>query len=87
MNFSVDWTTPEQPADEHERVPLALTLGIPVTSVMRTSTSLPAQTGIRCVVSPSAAGSTMLPVTHMLTFALLLGLWPLPIVQIWVGSH
>ncbi len=52
----------------------AVTVGTPVMSVTTTSTWVPEQTGIWCVLSLRESGSTMVPVMKLNTFGLLDGL-------------
>jgi len=79
LYFSVTLTTPEQPAALHERLPLAVLVGVPVESDTAMLTTEPAQTGIReAVHAPlpehTELGSTILPVMVWNTFGLFDGL-------------
>ncbi len=61
LYFSRTLTTPEQPAELHERLPPAVLVGVPVLSVTTAVTNVPAQTVIREAVTSSEPGSTMFP--------------------------
>jgi hypothetical protein len=74
LYFSTAFTIPEQPVELHDRLPSDVFVGVPVVSVTTALTLVPPQTGIRCAVAPSEAGSTMLPVMQWLTFGLFEGL-------------
>ncbi len=66
LYFSVTLTTPVQRVASlrdkpHERLPPAVTVGMPVLSDTAMVTCVPAQTGMRWAVDPSEPGSTIFP--------------------------